>query len=157
MTTTTTNLEQRIDYTKAAPELFKRMLNMEQYISSAGLDYKLVKLVKIRVSQLNGCAYCLDMHTHETRSKGETEQRIYCLSAWREAPLYSDAERVALELAETLTLLPSSHVSDELFGRLRKHWDEKGIVDLVGAIMMINSWNRLAVSMRSLPPIRQLT
>ena len=150
----TTTLEQRIDYTKVAPELFRRMLNLQQYTSEAGLDFKLVELVKIRVSQLNGCAYCLDMHTHETRSKGETEQRIYCLAAWREAPLYSDAERVALELAETLTLLPSSHVSDELFVRLRQHWDDKGICDLVGAIIMINSWNRLAVSMRSMPPIR---
>lgn len=151
---TTTTLEQRIDYSKAAPELLRRMLNLQQYTSEAGLDYKLVELVKIRVSQLNGCAYCLDMHTHETRSKGETEQRIHCLAAWREAPLYSDAERVALELAETLTLLPSRHVSDELFARLRQHWDDKGICDLVGAIIMINSWNRLAVSLRSLPPIR---
>lgn len=95
------------------------------------MDKKLLELVKIRVSQQNGCAYCLDMHTHETRQEGESQQRIYCLPAWREAPLYSDAERAALELAEAVTLLPTHRVSDELFGRLRVHWDEKGICDLV--------------------------
>lgn len=151
---TTTTLEQRIDYTKAAPELYRRMLNLSQYTSENGLDYKLVELVKIRVSQINGCGFCLDMHAHDTRSKGETEQRIYCLPAWREVPLYSEAERVALELAENLTQLSTHHISDELFDRLRKHWDEKGIVDLVGAIIMINSWNRLSVAMRSMPPVR---
>ncbi|MFD0672897.1 carboxymuconolactone decarboxylase family protein [Cohnella sp. GCM10027633] len=147
-------MQQRIDYVKVAPGLFQHILQLEQYIRGAGLDKKLLELVKIRVSQINGCAYCLDMHTHETRQGGESEQRIHCLPAWREAPIYSEQERLALELAEVVTLLPSNRVSDELFGRLREHWDEKGICDLVGAIITINSWNRLAVSMGNVPPIR---
>lgn len=147
-------MQQRIDYPKVAPEVYRRMYALSEYVEKSGLDHKLMELVKIRVSQINGCAFCLDMHSHDARKGGETEQRIYCLPAWRELPFYTDAERVALELAEELTHLPTHHVEDGLFAKLREHWDEKGIVDLVGAIIAINGWNRLAVTMRSQPPVR---
>lgn len=147
-------MQQRIDVTKTAPELYRRIYQVSEYVAKSGLDHKLMELVKIRASQINGCAFCLDMHTYDARKAGETEQRIHCLPAWREVPFYTDAERVALELTEELTQLPAHHVEDELFAKLREHWDDKGICDLIGSIISINAWNRLSVAVRNMPPVR---
>ncbi|HUC93484.1 MAG TPA: carboxymuconolactone decarboxylase family protein [Paenibacillus sp.] len=120
-------------------------------VAPEGFDKKLVALIQIRASQINGCAYCLDMHTKDARAIGETEQRIYCLNAWREAPFYSEPERAALELTEAMTLISAKGVPDELYQRVRQHFDEKQCIDLVILIIAINGWNRLAISMNNVP------
>ena len=140
-------LEQRIDYYNVAPEALKIMMEMEKYTKTTGIDRKLRELIKIRASQINGCAYCLNMHTVDARKMGETEQRIYCISAWQECEFYTEAEKVALELTEYVTLIPTKRVPDELYQRVREHYDEKQYVDLVLIINQINSWNRISISM----------
>jgi AhpD family alkylhydroperoxidase len=142
-------MKERIDYRKVAPEAYKAMLGIEAYVRGSGLDRSLLELVKTRVSQINGCAHCLDMHTKEARAAGETEQRLYLLPAWREAPFYSDRERAALVWAEALTQISTNDVPDELYVEVRRHFDEKALVDLTLAIIGINGWNRLAVPFRS--------
>ena len=142
-------MKQRIDYKKVAPEAYKVMLGIEAYVRGSGLEHSLLELVKTRVSQINGCAHCLDMHTKEARAAGETEQRLYLLPAWREAPFYSDRERAALVWAEALTQISTNDVPDELYAEVRRHFDEKALVDLTLAIIGINGWNRLAVPFRS--------
>ena len=142
-------MKQRIDYKKVAPEAYKAMLSIEAYVRGSGLDHSLLELVKTRVSQINGCAHCLDMHTKEARAAGETEQRLYLLPAWREAPFYSDRERAALVWAAALTQISTNDVPDELYAEVRCHFDEKALVDLTLAIIGINGWNRLAVPFRS--------
>jgi len=127
------------------------MLALEKYISESGLDHKLVHLVKMRASQINGCAYCLDMHSLEARAVGESEQRLYTLEAWRETPFFSDRERAALAWTEALTLISQTHAPDDVYEELRKQFSENEIVDLTFAIGAINLWNRLAISMRSVP------
>ncbi|MGC5326140.1 carboxymuconolactone decarboxylase family protein [Brevibacillus sp. SYSU BS000544] len=144
-------MKQRVNYTAVAPEAFKALLGVEEYVRKTGLDYKMIELVKIRVSQINGCAYCLDMHTIDTRAHGETEQRIYCLPAWRESPFYTDQERAALEMAEAVTLISTNGVSDELYQKVREQFSEKEFIDLLMAIIAINSWNRLAISSNAIP------
>ena len=141
-------MKQRIDYKKVAPEAYKAMLGIEAYVRSSGLEHSLLELVKTRVSQINGCAHCLDMHTKEARAAGETEQRLHLLPAWREAPFYSDRERAALRWAEALTQISTNDVPDELYDEVRRHFDEKALVDLTLAIIGINGWNRLAVPFR---------
>lgn len=145
------SMEQRINYMKVAPEAFQIMLKFEEYAKTTGFDKKLIELIKIRASQINGCAYCLDMHTKDARAIGETEQRIYLLNAWREAPFYSEEEQSALELTEAVTLISVNGVSDDLYQRVRKHFNEKQYVDLIILINTINSWNRLSISMNSVP------
>jgi AhpD family alkylhydroperoxidase len=140
-------LEQRIDYYNVAPEALKLMMEMEKYTKTTGIDRKLRELIKIRASQINSCAYCLNMHTADARKMGETEQRIYCVSAWEECEFYTEAEKVALELTEYVTLIPTKRVPDELYQRVRKHYDEKQYVDLVLIINQINSWNRISIAM----------
>jgi len=140
-------MEQRVNYYKIAPEAMKVMMDMESYIKSTSLDPKVRELIKIRASQINGCAYCLNMHSADARKAGETEQRIYCVSAWGECSFYSDAEKVALELAEHVTLIPTKRVPDELFSRVRSHYSEREYVDLIVLINQINNWNRLSISM----------
>ena len=140
-------LEQRIDYYNVAPEALKIMMEMEKYTKTTGIDRKLRELIKIRASQINGCAYCLNMHTADARKMGETEQRIYCISAWQECEFYTEAEKVALELTEHVTLIPTKRVPDELYQRVREHYDEKQYVDLVLIINQINSWNRISIAM----------
>ncbi|MFC7391749.1 carboxymuconolactone decarboxylase family protein [Scopulibacillus cellulosilyticus] len=142
---------ERINAAKAAPEAYKIMHQFEKYAKTTGFDQSLIELIKIRASQINGCAFCLDMHTKDARANGETEQRIYCLNAWRESPFYSDAERAALELTEAVTLVADKRVPDELYHRVRQHFDEKQYVDLIIIINTINSWNRLSISMNSVP------
>jgi AhpD family alkylhydroperoxidase len=139
-------MERHLDYQKVAPGAFKAMLGVEGYVRGSGLDPVLLELVKIRVSQINGCAFCLDMHAREARAAGETEQRLHVLAAWREADLYTDAERAGLALAEAVTLLATREIGDEVYRQAREHFGDKGCVDLVMAIIAINSWNRLAVT-----------
>ena len=141
-------MKQRIDYRKVAPDGYKAMLAFENYVRNSGLEHSLLELVKTRVSQINGCAHCLDMHTKNARAAGETEQRLYLLSAWREAPFYSNRERAALAWAEAVTQLSVNDVSDELYAEAMQHFDEKALVDLTFAIIAINGWNRLAVPFR---------
>ena len=142
-------MTQRIDYKKVAPEAYKAMLGIETYVRASGLEHSLLELLKTRVSQINGCAHCLDMHTKEARAAGETEQRLHLLPAWREAPCYSDRERAALAWAEAVTQISANGVPDELYAGVRRHFDEKALVDLTLAIIGINGWNRLAVPFRS--------
>jgi AhpD family alkylhydroperoxidase len=127
------------------------MLGLEQYASHSGLEAALLELIKIRVSQINGCAFCLDMHTKDARAAGETEQRLYALPAWRETPFFSDRERAALAWAEAVTRVSETHVADEVYETVRQHFTEKELVDLTLAIVAINGWNRLAISFRSVP------
>jgi AhpD family alkylhydroperoxidase len=129
----------------------KALMGLQKEVDDSGLEHSMIELVKIRASQLNGCAYCIDMHTKEARAAGETEQRIYGLSAWRETPFYSDRERAALEWTESLTLIGSTHVPDETFESVRKHFTEAELVSLTFAVIAINSWNRIAVSYRAVP------
>lgn len=147
-------MQVRVNYHQAAPEGIKQMLQQESYLKSTSISPILQKLIKVRASQLNGCAYCLDMHTHEARAIGESQQRLDCLSAWREAPFYTEAERAALDLTEAITLIASKGVPDELYQRVRAHFDEQSFVELVLVINQINSWNRLAIATGQLPKAR---
>jgi AhpD family alkylhydroperoxidase len=140
-------MELRVNYNEVAPEPLKIMLEMEKYLESTNLDPKLRELIKIRASQINGCAFCLNMHTSDARKLGETEQRLYCVSAWEDCAFYSDTEKAALELTEYVTLVSTKHVPDELYNRVREYFNEKDYVDLVFMINQINSWNRLSISM----------
>ncbi len=144
-------MQPRLDYRKFAPEALKAMLAMESYLSQCGLDHNLIHLLKLRASQVNGCAFCIDMHWKDARTGGETEQRLYGLDAWRESPYYTDRERAALSWTEAVTLISSTHAPDEEFSELQKHFSEKEIVDLVYAISTINAWNRIAISLRAVP------
>ena len=139
----------RLDPAKVAPGAYHAMLGLEKYLHSSALDPKLRELVKMRASQINGCAYCLDMHSKDARAHGETEQRLYMLNAWREAPFYSDAERAALAWTEALTRIADHPDTEPLLAELRKHFGDKDIADLTIAIVTINSWNRLAISLGS--------
>jgi AhpD family alkylhydroperoxidase len=141
----------RIDVTKYLTSgLGRAMFTLSSEVASK-LEPALFELVKIRASQLNGCAYCIDMHTKDARRAGETEQRIYSLNAWRETPFFSERERAALEWTEALTRLADSHVSDQLFERVRRQFDEAELVALTFAVIVINGWNRLSISFR--PPV----
>jgi AhpD family alkylhydroperoxidase len=144
-------MQPRIDYRKFAQEPLKHMLGLEKYIAESGLEPKLVHLVKMRASQINGCAYCLDMHSIDARAAGESEQRLYTLEAWRETPFFSDRERAALAWTESLTLISQTHAPDDVYADLQKHFTEKEIVDLTFVVGAINLWNRLAISTRALP------
>jgi AhpD family alkylhydroperoxidase len=144
-------MEPRIDYSKYAPEAQKAMLALEKYIFGSGLDHKLIHLMKLRASQINGCAFCIDMHSKDARALGETEQRLYALDAWRETPFFTERERAALEWTESLTLVSQTHVPDETYEKVRKHFSEKEIIDLTIVVGTINTWNRLAISMRAVP------
>jgi AhpD family alkylhydroperoxidase len=141
--------EQRLNYTTAAPGGFAAMRGLQAYIDGCGLEHSLMELVKMRASQINGCAYCLDMHSKDARAAGETEQRLYALSAWREAPFFSERERAALAYTEAVTRISEDHVEDELYAEVRRHFSEKEIVDLTFCIIVINGWNRLAIPFRS--------
>ncbi|MGG0934705.1 carboxymuconolactone decarboxylase family protein [Brevibacillus centrosporus] len=139
-------MKARMNYRSANPQAFQAMIKLEGYVQECGLEKSLMELIKIRASQINGCAFCLDMHTKDARKLGETEQRIYLLNAWREAAFYTDAERAALALTEAVTTISVGGVSDELYEEVRKHFDEKQFVSLIMAINVINAWNRLAIT-----------
>jgi AhpD family alkylhydroperoxidase len=134
-----------------SPGIIHAMLGLERQVQQAGLDSKLLDLVRMRASQINGCAYCLDMHSKDTRANGETEQRLYGLEAWRETPYYSARERAALEWTEALTLVAESHVPDEVYERVRAQFSEDELLHLSLAIVAINGWNRLNVAARTVP------
>ncbi|GAB2871124.1 carboxymuconolactone decarboxylase family protein [Lentzea nigeriaca] len=145
----------RIDLAKNAPKVYRAMIALDA-AASEGIDPQLAELVKIRASQLNHCAYCLNMHTVDARKGGETEARIYLLNAWQEAgDLYTEKEQAALLLTEAITVLSShEYVSDEVYERVAKHFDEKELAQLIALIFTINSWNRIAVSTRKVPDVR---
>lgn len=144
-------MEPRIDYQQVDPDALKGMMEIEKYMADSGLEKSVYELVKMRASQINGCAFCLDMHSKDARAAGETEQRLYELNAWRETPFYSDRERAALEWTEAVTLISENHVSDELYDSVREYFDEQEIVALTMAVVAINGWNRLAIPFRSVP------
>jgi AhpD family alkylhydroperoxidase len=127
------------------------MLGLNKVIESAGLDQKLLYLVEVRVSQINGCGFCIDMHTKDARLEGETEQRLYLLNAWREAPLYSATERAALAWAEAVTTLQDGHVPDEVYKQAREHFDEQQLMKLTLLVVGINGWNRFCISFNATP------
>jgi len=144
-------MQPRIDYRKYAPEAQKAMLALEKYISDSGLEPLLVHLMKMRASQVNGCAYCIDMHSIDARALGETEQRLYALDAWRETPFFSDRERAALAWTEVITVVSETHVPDAVFEEVKKYFSEKEIMDLTIVATTINMWNRMAISTRAVP------
>jgi len=143
-------MQQRLDYQKMAPEAARAMYALGKYLAGCRLEANLLELIKVRASQINGCAFCLDMHTKDARAAGETEQRLYALSAWRETPFYSERERAALAWTEAVTLI-SEGVSDTLFQEVRQHLSEKELVDLTWAVVAINGWNRVAISCGVVP------
>jgi len=144
-------MKSRIEFHKVSPAAVNAMLALQSYVNGCGLEHSLLELVKLRASQINDCAYCIDMHTKDARAAGETEQRLYLLSAWRESPLYSDRERAALQWTESLTLLSETNVPDEDYAAARAHFSEEELVNLSMAIVAINGWNRLCVGFRRLP------
>ncbi len=144
-------MQPRIDHRNVAPGAMKAMLGLEGYLHSCGLPENLLHLVKLRVSQMNGCAYCIDMHSKDLRAAGETEQRLYLLDAWREAPFYSERERAALAWAEAVTQVTEGHVPDEVYRQARSQFNEEELVNLTLAVTTINSWNRLSIAFRSVP------
>jgi AhpD family alkylhydroperoxidase len=141
----------RIDLMHVNPGIVKSMLGLERQVHQSGLDHKLLDLVRMRASQINGCAYCLDMHSKDARAAGETEQRLYSLDAWRETPYYSARERAALEWTESLTLVSQTHAPDDVFERVREQFSEDELLHLTLAIVAINGWNRLNIAARTVP------
>jgi len=144
-------MKARIDLMHVNPGVIQAMFGLEKQIAKAGLDHRLLDLVRMRASQINGCSYCLDMHSKDARANGETEQRLYGLNAWRETPYYSARERAALEWTEALTLVAESHAPDDVFERVREQFSEDELVHLSLAIVAINGWNRLNVAARTVP------
>jgi AhpD family alkylhydroperoxidase len=144
-------MKSRIEYAQVVPGAVEAMGALEKYVHTCGIDPKLLELIKIRASQINGCAHCLDMHTKDARAQGETEQRIYALNAWRETPFFTERERAALAWTESVTQVSTSHVPNEVYDIVRQSFDEKEIVNITTAIVAINGWNRFAVSFRTVP------
>ncbi|WP_134683540.1 carboxymuconolactone decarboxylase family protein [Brevibacillus migulae] len=147
-------MEPRLNPYEANQEAYQAMFQLESYVRNSGLDYKLYELIKTRASQINGCAFCLDMHTHDARKAGETEQRLYLLNAWREAPCYTPEERAVLALTEAVTLISEKGVPNDVYEEVRTYFDEKQFINLLMAINTINCWNRLAITVRMVPPTR---
>ena len=144
-------MEQRIDYLKAGSGVYKAMLGLEKYLHECGLEEPLIHLIKLRASQINGCAYCIDMHWKDLRSIGEEEQRLYGLDAWEESPYYTDRERAALAWTEAVTRISEGNVPDEVYQEAAKQFTEKELADLTLAIATINAWNRLSIAARTVP------
>ena len=147
-------MQQRLDAMKVSPAAYKAMAGLQAYIDQSGLERSLLKLVEIRASQINGCAYCLVMHTNEARAHGETDERMFLLDAWHEAPVFTERERAALAWVEAVTLVAKDHVPDDIYARARKQFSEKELVDLTAAIVTINAWNRIAIAFRATPPLK---
>ncbi|MDR3442887.1 MAG: carboxymuconolactone decarboxylase family protein [Legionella sp.] len=144
-------MSSRINYMKASPEAIKAMMELERFINQCGLEKTLLNLVKLRASQINGCSYCVDLHSSEARKEGESERRLSAVVAWQETSFFSERERAALAWTEAVTLLVKTHAPDDLYQELTQHFSEKEVVDLTVAIATINAWNRIAVSFRSSP------
>jgi AhpD family alkylhydroperoxidase len=141
----------RLDYGKASPEATRAVYALEMFVKSSGLDHSLLELIKLRASQINGCAFCVDMHWKDARAAGESEERLYMLSAWEEATVYSDKERAALALTEAVTLVSQTHVPDAVYEEAKKHFSDKELTNLIVAISTINAWNRLSITFRAEP------
>jgi AhpD family alkylhydroperoxidase len=139
----------RLDFVKLAPEAYRAMASLEKYLASSGLNKSLRHMVKLRASQINGCAYCIDMHWKDAHAAGESEQRLYGLDAWEESPYYSDRERAAFAWTEALTLVDEDHVPDAVFDKVRTQFSEKEIADLTWLVASINAWNRVAIGLRA--------
>ena len=150
-------MSERINYAKVTPEGYRAMSGLERYVRGSGLEPSLLELVKLRASQINGCAYCIDMHWKDARARGESEQRLYGLMAWRESPYYTQRERAALAWTEAVTLIAGSHVPDELYEEVRQSFNETELANLTFALVAINGWNRLAISFRTEPGTYQPT
>ncbi|MBA2457857.1 MAG: carboxymuconolactone decarboxylase family protein [Gemmatimonadales bacterium] len=144
-------MKPRLDYAKAAPDLYDAMEGLDRYIQGSVLEESLLHLVRLRASQINGCAYCLDMHWKDLRALGEGEQRLYSLDAWRECPYYTDRERAALAWTEAVTLIADGHAPDAVYQEVRHHLNERELSDLTLAIAAINAWNRLSIAARLVP------
>lgn len=144
-------METRIDPRKAAPEVYRAMLALESAVKATGLESNLLDLIKLRVSQINGCAFCIDMHSKDLRAEGESEERLYLLDAWRETPFYSDRERAALAWAEAVTLISHSHVPADVYGQARQQFSDDELAKLTLAIVSINGWNRFGIAFRAAP------
>ncbi|HST10583.1 MAG TPA: carboxymuconolactone decarboxylase family protein [Terriglobales bacterium] len=144
-------MQPRLNYVQAGAGAYHAMLGLEKYLKECGLEESLLHLVKMRASQINGCAYCLDMHWKDARASGETEQRLYSLDAWRECPFYTDRERAALAWSDAVTLVADGHVPDAVYEEVRPHFTEMELCDLTLAVATINAWNRLAIAGRLVP------
>jgi AhpD family alkylhydroperoxidase len=147
---------ERLNAYKAAPAAMRAVQQVEAYIQQCGLEKSLIELVKMRASQINGCAYCLDTHSKDARRQGESEQRLYLLNAWHESPLYTERERAALTWTEALTRIAETHAPDEAYDEVRRHFEDKELVDLTILIGLINLWNRLAIGFRYQHPVEQV-
>lgn len=144
-------MEPRIDFGKVAPAAYRSLAGLEVYLHGCGLEIPLLHMVKLRASQINGCAFCIDMHWKDARAVGESEQRLYGLDAWRESPYYTSRERAAFAWTEAVTLISQTHAPDDVFEELAAHFSEKEIVDLTWAIAAINAWNRMSIGLQSVP------
>jgi AhpD family alkylhydroperoxidase len=144
-------MKARIEFRNADPKALQLLLAIEGYLHGSSLGSRLQLLIKTRASQINGCAYCLDMHTKDARAEGESEQRLYALDAWSETPFFDERERAALEWTEVVTRVADTHIPDEVYERVRQHFSERELVDLTLAIANINTWNRLNVAFRTVP------
>ena len=142
-------MEARLEYSKKSPVGYRAYLALNRFVEDCGIERPLLELIKIRASQINGCAFCLDMHTIDARAAGETEQRLYLLDAWREAPFYSGRERAALAWTEAVTLVGDTHVPDDVSEEARRHFSEEELVNLTWAVVTINGWNRMAIAFRA--------
>ncbi len=147
-------MKPRMNFQQAAPDTVKALIALETQIQSSGLEQSLIELVKTRASQINGCAYCINMHTPDARKHGETEQRLYLLNAWREAPAYTDRECAALAWTEAVTSISETHAPDDVYSDVLAHFSETETANLTMLIATINVWNRLAIAFRSVPPIK---
>ncbi|MGM0883946.1 MAG: carboxymuconolactone decarboxylase family protein [Bacillota bacterium] len=144
-------MRQRTNILKENPAAYQAMYGLENYLKSTSIDDRTKELIKIRASQINGCAYCINMHTKEARSKGETEQRIYALSAWRDTNYFTPEERAVLALTESVTVITKEHVPDEVYDEVARHFEVKQVGELIMAIITINAWNRIAISTKMMP------
>jgi AhpD family alkylhydroperoxidase len=144
-------MQPRLDVQKIDPHAYHAMAGLEAYVRNSGLEPGLLELVKMRASQVNGCAYCLDMHSKDARAQGESEQRLFALSAWRETPFFTNRERAALAWTEALTLVSQTHAPDDVYEEVRRHFSDNELVSLSMAIVAINGWNRLAIGFRAVP------
>ena len=144
-------MTERIEFRQVDPAAYQVLLGLEQYLSRSGLDDKLFSLIKVRASQINKCAFCIDMHSKEARKLGETEQRLYALSAWRETSFFTPQERVALALTEAVTLIAENSIDDELYPQVSRYFSPKEIVQILMAISTINTWNRIAITTKMVP------
>ncbi|HHV41213.1 MAG TPA: carboxymuconolactone decarboxylase family protein [Bacteroidales bacterium] len=142
-------MKKRIQIAKTAPAAYKAMLDMEKYLEKSGLDKRLYELIKTRASQINGCAYCLNMHTRDALKLGETPQRLFLLDAWRETDLYTEKERAALALTESITLVAENHVPDKVYLKAAEHFTEKELAAVIMAVVAINAWNRISIATKT--------